>query len=333
MPIGSAISSPRGCPIPKRGQRVRRRSRRRTRVLEVAEQPEVLRDRGAAARPRRVLVAALAVDLDQPARAPSRRARSPPPRGRSDRRPRRRRRGLRRSGGSAAPRWGRRRMRGSGAAESRTGTGSTRRPRAAHYASGRGGGPAVSARPATVRRRAACPDHGRRGLRRPPPPGCAHGTRNRGDRIVGRRPRRRRDLARGTGGAPGRGRASGSRHVGRRGLEPGARGVGRECQRHPQRRAGGRGARAGRRGCWSRRRPRSTGASPRTREPSARTGRSLPPRRTAARRPRPRSPARARLDVVVVRPFPHTGPGQSETFAIPSFAAQIARIEAGLAHR
>ena len=40
--------------------------------------------------------------------------------------------------------------------------------------------------------------------------------------------------------------------------------------------------------------------------------------------------ARGELDVVVVRPFPHTGPGQSETFAIPSFAAQIARIEAGL---
>ena len=29
--------------------------------------------------------------------------------------------------------------------------------------------------------------------------------------------------------------------------------------------------------------------------------------------------------------FPHTGPGQTETFAIPSFAGQIARIEAGLA--
>ena len=36
------------------------------------------------------------------------------------------------------------------------------------------------------------------------------------------------------------------------------------------------------------------------------------------------------LDIVVVRPFPHTGPGQTETFAIPSFAGQIARIEAGL---
>jgi GDP-4-dehydro-6-deoxy-D-mannose reductase len=39
--------------------------------------------------------------------------------------------------------------------------------------------------------------------------------------------------------------------------------------------------------------------------------------------------ARDDLDIVVVRPFPHTGPGQSETFAIPSFAGQIARIEAG----
>jgi GDP-4-dehydro-6-deoxy-D-mannose reductase len=41
--------------------------------------------------------------------------------------------------------------------------------------------------------------------------------------------------------------------------------------------------------------------------------------------------ARDDLDVVVVRPFPHTGPGQTETFAIPSFAGQIARIEAGRA--
>lgn len=41
--------------------------------------------------------------------------------------------------------------------------------------------------------------------------------------------------------------------------------------------------------------------------------------------------ARDDVDVVVVRAFPHTGPGQSETFAIPSFAGQIARIEAGLA--
>ncbi|MDX6600720.1 MAG: GDP-4-dehydro-6-deoxy-D-mannose reductase [Gaiellales bacterium] len=41
--------------------------------------------------------------------------------------------------------------------------------------------------------------------------------------------------------------------------------------------------------------------------------------------------ARDDIDVVVVRPFPHTGPGQTETFAIPSFAGQIARIEAGIA--
>ena len=41
--------------------------------------------------------------------------------------------------------------------------------------------------------------------------------------------------------------------------------------------------------------------------------------------------SREDLDVIVVRPFPHTGPGQTETFAIPSFAGQIARIEAGLA--
>ena len=39
--------------------------------------------------------------------------------------------------------------------------------------------------------------------------------------------------------------------------------------------------------------------------------------------------ARDDVDIVIARPFPHTGPGQAETFAIPSFAAQIARIEAG----
>jgi GDP-4-dehydro-6-deoxy-D-mannose reductase len=36
------------------------------------------------------------------------------------------------------------------------------------------------------------------------------------------------------------------------------------------------------------------------------------------------------LKVARLRPFNHTGPGQTEDFAIPSFAAQIARIERGL---
>jgi GDP-4-dehydro-6-deoxy-D-mannose reductase len=36
------------------------------------------------------------------------------------------------------------------------------------------------------------------------------------------------------------------------------------------------------------------------------------------------------LKVTRLRPFNHTGPGQTERFAIPSFAAQIARIERGL---
>jgi GDP-4-dehydro-6-deoxy-D-mannose reductase len=35
------------------------------------------------------------------------------------------------------------------------------------------------------------------------------------------------------------------------------------------------------------------------------------------------------LDVIRVRPFPHTGPGQSDRFAASSFARQIAEIEAG----
>lgn len=40
-------------------------------------------------------------------------------------------------------------------------------------------------------------------------------------------------------------------------------------------------------------------------------------------------PETARL--VVARPFNHTGPGQDEAFVVASFAAQLARIEAGLA--
>jgi nucleoside-diphosphate-sugar epimerase len=39
--------------------------------------------------------------------------------------------------------------------------------------------------------------------------------------------------------------------------------------------------------------------------------------------------AATRLRAVIARPFPHIGPGQSESFALPSFAAQIVRIERG----
>jgi GDP-4-dehydro-6-deoxy-D-mannose reductase len=37
------------------------------------------------------------------------------------------------------------------------------------------------------------------------------------------------------------------------------------------------------------------------------------------------------LRVARLRPFNHTGPGQSEAFVVPAFAGQIARVEAGLA--
>ncbi len=37
-----------------------------------------------------------------------------------------------------------------------------------------------------------------------------------------------------------------------------------------------------------------------------------------------------KLPVIRLRPFNHVGPGQSERFVLPAFAAQIARIEAGL---
>ena len=36
------------------------------------------------------------------------------------------------------------------------------------------------------------------------------------------------------------------------------------------------------------------------------------------------------LDVVRVRPFNHTGPGQTDVFVLPSFARQVASIEAGI---
>ena len=37
------------------------------------------------------------------------------------------------------------------------------------------------------------------------------------------------------------------------------------------------------------------------------------------------------LKCIRLRPFNHTGPGQTESFVVPAFATQIARIEAGLA--
>ncbi|BCM18218.1 NAD-dependent epimerase/dehydratase family protein [Mesorhizobium sp. J8] len=41
--------------------------------------------------------------------------------------------------------------------------------------------------------------------------------------------------------------------------------------------------------------------------------------------------SRRGLKCLRMRPFNHTGPGQTEAFAVPAFAMQIARIEAGLA--
>lgn len=64
-----------------------------------------------------------------------------------------------------------------------------------------------------------------------------------------------------------------------------------------------------------------------------------------SRRPAPRSPyAAAKLcaealalasgrDVVILRPFNHTGPGQSHAYVCPALARQVARAEAGLAPR
>jgi GDP-4-dehydro-6-deoxy-D-mannose reductase len=43
-----------------------------------------------------------------------------------------------------------------------------------------------------------------------------------------------------------------------------------------------------------------------------------------------RQAAAAGLSVTVMRPFNHIGPGQAESFVVPSFAGQVARIEAGL---
>src|SRR5690606_29460477 len=37
------------------------------------------------------------------------------------------------------------------------------------------------------------------------------------------------------------------------------------------------------------------------------------------------------LDAVRLRPFNHTGPGQSDTYVVPAFARQVARIAAGRA--
>ncbi len=39
--------------------------------------------------------------------------------------------------------------------------------------------------------------------------------------------------------------------------------------------------------------------------------------------------ARAGIDIIILRPFNHTGPGQSDDFVLPSIARQIAEIECG----
>ena len=200
-------------------------------------------------------------------------------------------------------------------------------------ASGREGGPAVGTRPATVRRRAACPDHGRRGLRRPPPPGCAHGTRMRGDRVVGRRPRRRprsrtRYARRGPDAVAHLAAVASVAEA----LDRRARGLGRERRRHPQRRAGGRRAAPARApagrvvGRGLRRDRRGRGSR------SARTRRSLP------RSPYGRSKAAAEIACARRRSTSWScarsrtsGRARTRRFAIASFAAQIARIERGVA--
>lgn len=37
-----------------------------------------------------------------------------------------------------------------------------------------------------------------------------------------------------------------------------------------------------------------------------------------------------KLDIIIIRAFSHTGPGQTDTFVLPSFCKQIAMIEAGI---
>ena len=67
--------------------------------------------------------------------------------------------------------------------------------------------------------------------------------------------------------------------------------------------------------------------------PSPRPRRCAPARRTRAPRPRPICSGAAicerGLDVVRVRPFNHTGAGQSDAFVASSFARQLVEIERG----